>query len=253
MSFSLERLVFFSDAVFAIAITLLAIEIRLPEGAGDGDLNAAIADLAPMVFSYFLSFSVIGLSWLAHWRRYDLIERADERLAMINLAQLAFIALIPFPTALLGHYGDQAGPVILYAVIVACAGLLGTLTWIYADRNGMMRPGTTRETVRLATIRGLLLPLVFLSSLPLLLLHPYAVEAAWVLFFPLQALVDPATAGGAPCRRAGRNGRGDLTCTCVACERHRRQDAWLTALPAGRVKRRSWPSDGADRRLTLAT
>ncbi len=189
VSFSLERLVFFSDAVFAIAITLLAIEIRLPEGAGDGDLNAAIADLAPMVFSYFLSFSVIGLSWLAHWRRYDLIERADERLAMINLAQLAFIALIPFPTALLGHYGDQAGPVILYAVIVACAGLLGTLTWIYADRNGMMRPGTTRETVRLATIRGLLLPLVFLSSLPLLLLHPYAVEAAWVLFFPLQALV----------------------------------------------------------------
>ncbi len=189
MPFSLERLVFFSDAVFAIAITLLAIEIRLPERAGDGDLNAAIADLAPVVFSYFLSFSVIGLSWLAHWRRYDLIERADERLAMINLAQLAFIALIPFPTALLGQYGNQPGPVILYAVIVACAGLLGTLTWVYADRNGLIRSGTTRETVRLATIRGLLLPLVFLASLPLLVVHPYAVEAAWVLFFPLQAFV----------------------------------------------------------------
>jgi uncharacterized membrane protein len=115
--------------------------------------------------------------------------RTDERLALTNLAQLAFIALVPFATALLGQHGDQAGPVVVYAAIVAGAGLMGTLTWVYADRKGMLRPGTTRESIRLATIRGLILPIVFLASLPLLVIHPFVVEAAWVLVFPVQALV----------------------------------------------------------------
>jgi uncharacterized membrane protein len=69
--FGLERLVFFSDAVFAIAITLLALDIRVPELAGtvtnDG-LAAAIAALGPRIFAYVLSFAVVGLFWLAHWR-----------------------------------------------------------------------------------------------------------------------------------------------------------------------------------------
>ncbi len=189
LPFSLERLVFFSDAVFAIAITLLAIEIRLPEGIPDAAVNEAIADLLPSIFSYALSFTVIGLYWLAHWRRYDVIARADERLAMTNLVHLAFIALIPFPTALLGGHGDQPGPVVVYALVVAGAGLAGTATWIYADRAGLIGQAVSRQTIRLATLRGLVLPVVFLASLPLVMVNVYLVELTWILVFPLQAWV----------------------------------------------------------------
>ncbi len=137
--FSLERIVFFSDAVFAIAITLLAIDIRLPEAAGDGGqrLEEAILALAPVVFNYALSFAAIGLYWLAHWRRYDYVERADEGLAVINLAHLGFIALIPFPTALLGQHGDERASVTVYVLVVSAAGIVGTLSWLYAYRRGL--------------------------------------------------------------------------------------------------------------------
>jgi uncharacterized membrane protein len=72
----LERIVYFSDAVFAIAITLLVIDLRLPEFANstsltNAQINRVLHDLAPKIFSYVLSFSVIGLYWLAHWRRYQ--------------------------------------------------------------------------------------------------------------------------------------------------------------------------------------
>jgi uncharacterized membrane protein len=189
--FSLERITFFSDAVFAIAITLLALEIRLPESAptDPAHLGEAILGLAPVLFSYALSFAAIGLYWLAHWRRYDYVDRADEGLAVINLGHLAFVGLIPFPTALLGAHGDQPGPVIVYAVVLSAAGVVGTLAWLYAYRRGLVTPGIPASWVRLSALRGLAVPIVFTAALPLLVVHPFAVEAAWLLVFPVQAVI----------------------------------------------------------------
>ncbi len=189
--FSLERVVFFSDAVFAIAITLLALEVRLPDGAAldPSRLNEAIVGLGPALFSYALSFWVIGQYWLAHWRRYDFVVRADERLAVLNLAQLAFVALIPFPTSLLGVHGDQPGPVVVYAVVVSMAGVFGTASWAHAVRSGLIAPGVPRHVVRLTVARGLTVPIVFAAALVLLLVHPFAVEAAWLLVVPIGHLL----------------------------------------------------------------
>jgi uncharacterized membrane protein len=99
------------------------------------------------------------------------------------------VALIPFPTALLGAHGDQAGPVILYAVVVSAAGVVGALSWLYAYHRGLSSPGIPASWVRLTTLRGLAMPLVFVAALPLLLVHPFAVEAAWLLVFPVQLLI----------------------------------------------------------------
>lgn len=110
-----ERVLFFSDAVFAIAITLLVIELRLPElaeGATDASVADALGRLAPRLFAYGLSFAIIGLYWLAHWRRFQRIERTDHRLAVLNLVLLAFVALIPFPTGVIGEHGDTAPAVV---------------------------------------------------------------------------------------------------------------------------------------------
>jgi len=186
--FSLERMVFFSDAVFAIAITLLAIEIRLPEGVSDADVNDAIRDLLPMLFSYALSFAVIGVYWRAHWRRYALVARTDERLAVLNLVHLAFIALIPFPTAMLGRHGDQPGPVLVYALVVAAAGIMGTVSWRYTERAGLMRRDAAPEAIRTESIRLLAPWVVFVGSLPLIAVSPLLAEMSWILAFPLQTL-----------------------------------------------------------------
>jgi uncharacterized membrane protein len=190
--FGLERLVFFPDAVFAIAITLLALDLRLPQLAEDvaqGTFNAALVGLEPKLFSYGLNFAIVGLLWLGHWRRFEHVRAPSETLVAINLVLLALVALIPFPTALLGEHGDQPGAVVLYALIVSAAGIVGSVSWLYAERAGLTTPGRSRRWVRLSTLRGLVAPLVLLGSLPLVLVHPYAAEAAWVLIFPLQALM----------------------------------------------------------------
>jgi uncharacterized membrane protein/Arc/MetJ-type ribon-helix-helix transcriptional regulator len=164
-----ERMVFFSDAVFAISITLLAIDLRLPETAArltGGDLNRALVDLAPKVFTYAMSFAVIGLYWLAHWRRFDVIRSADERLVTINLVLLGFIGLIPFPTSLLGDHGDQPSVVILYALVMSGAGIAGTSSWLYANRAGLAPHGRSERWVRAVALRGLIIPAVFPRQSP---------------------------------------------------------------------------------------
>lgn len=188
-----ERLIFFSDAVFAIAITLLALDIRIPELVGrvsNGQLVDALIGLAPKLFAYALSFAVIGLFWLAHWRRYLLIERANETLVLLNVVLLGFVALIPFPTALLGAHGDLPSALIVYALIVSAAGLMGSATWIYAARHSLVRSGVTPRIVELGMFRALSIPMVMLASLALLpFVGTTITEMSWLLILPLQVLI----------------------------------------------------------------
>jgi uncharacterized membrane protein len=189
--FLLERIVFFSDAVFAIAITLLALDLRLPETAAalkGGALDTALAALGPRLVAYAFSFGVIGLYWLAHWRRYSAIRAANEGLAIINLILLGLVAVIPFPTSLLAEHGDQPTVVVIYALVVAAAGVAGSASWLYAARTGLTVSGSERW-VRLVALRGLAVPFVFVVTLPLAFINPLATQAAWLLGFPLQALV----------------------------------------------------------------
>ena len=188
----LERVVFFSDAVFAIAITLLVIDLRLPDlpsSATNADVAAALAALAPRLVAYVLSFAVIGLYWMAHWRRFHYIARVDERFLALNLVLLGFIAFIPFPTSLQGEHGNVPIVVAIYALTLAVSGFLGAASWVYAVRAGLTRPDMTPTDVRLGLYRGLSGPAVFLGSLVLLPIGPYAVEAAWLLIFPVQAVL----------------------------------------------------------------
>ncbi len=189
-----ERVLFFSDAVFAIAITLLVIELRLPdlgEHATSDDVLRALQAQAPRLFAYALSFLTIGTYWLAHWRRYQVVERIDFRLATINLLLLGFVALIPFPTGVIGEYGDTAAAVVFYAVTLSAAGIMGTVSWLYADRAGLTVPGLSRHHVRSSSLRGMAVPIVMLPSLVLLpLIGPPGVELSWLLIIPVQVLAD---------------------------------------------------------------
>ena len=132
-----ERLIFFSDAVMAIAMTLLVIDLRLPESLGamtDADLRAALDELGPRFLSVLLSFAVIAIWWHGHNRLFRTLERTDGALVVVNFAFLGAIAFLPFPTALIGRYVDRPSAVVLYAAtnLVAGSALLA-MRW-HADR-----------------------------------------------------------------------------------------------------------------------
>jgi len=144
----------------------------------------------PRIFAYALSFWVIGLYWLAHWRRYQYIERVDETLIALNLLLLGLVAFMPFPTALIGEFGDRLGIVVLYAGILSAAGAVGPVTWLYALRRGLVARDLPEGYARLAVIRAFSVPAIMLGSLLLLpVVSPQWVEASWFLIVPVQFIV----------------------------------------------------------------
>ena len=94
---SVERMVFFSDAVFAIALTLLALDLKLPEGIPAEQLDSALGAAWPQLLAYALSFVIIAETWMSHHSDFALIRRFNANLAWLNLALLFFIAMLPAP------------------------------------------------------------------------------------------------------------------------------------------------------------
>ena len=179
-SSSPERLVVFSDGVFAIAITLLALELRVPaQAAREGaPLWPLLVAEWPKIFSLVVSFGGIGLDRNAHRRTFAWIDKADGGLVFLSLVLLMLVSFLPFPTAVLGDYGEDPTAVIFYASSVAAVGCVQTLIWLYAVRRRLVRDDITAETVRIATIRKAT-PLVFLPSIGLALSMPEWAMPSW--------------------------------------------------------------------------
>ena len=175
----LDRLVFFSDAVMAIAITLLVIDLRLPALppiTTEAELRAALADLAPRVFSFVLSFAVIGLWWSTHHRFFGSVVRLDPTLLVLNLAFLGAIAFLPFPTSVLGSTLLPTS-VAIYAATNAVIGYLIATMRAIAERHALLGPTVPLDEYRRRTTRTLIAPSVFAASIPLAYVNP--VVAAW--------------------------------------------------------------------------
>ena len=185
-----ERAVFFSDAVFAIAITLLALEIRVPEGPDDAAaLREALLRLWPAFVSFFISFWFVGFYWVAHHRVFHHVRGYDRRLLFVNLLFLMWIVLLPFSSSLLGEHGDQRIVVIVYAAHIALAGLTLHWVWRYASRDPRLTDVSSMdERERRYNELGLSVPLVFLLSIGVSFVSVTAAE----LFCFLAFLVRPA-------------------------------------------------------------
>jgi uncharacterized membrane protein len=184
----LERLIFFSDAVFAIAITILVLDIRLPPGgesANNTELFHLLVGLWHKYLAYVLSFWVIGLYWTSHHRKFLLIKRFDNRLLTLNLLVLMVIAFIPFPTAVLSENANRTAT-IFYALIMALGGLLMLLLWWHAVRNdNLIDHHLDRRILWREVASPLATVAIFLLSIGLAFVDEGLVRLCWFLLLPV--------------------------------------------------------------------
>lgn len=180
-----ERLAFFSDAVFAIAMTLLVVELKVPQ-VNDAHLATALAELGPEYLSFVLSFTVIGAVWMSHHRKFRAIASYTQTLVRLNLVMLLAVASLPFSTAVLGRYGDSTVSVYIYASTISLIGLIMTALWWYAWRRALVEASVTRGVFRFVLVQSLPVPAVFLLSIPLAALCGATVaEFFWAAAIPL--------------------------------------------------------------------
>ena len=179
----LERLVFFSDAVMAIAITLLTVDLKLPElgeAATSLQLLHALAALTPRFLSFLISFLVIGVYWSSHHRYFNCIARMDGRLAALNMFFLLSIALMPFVAGLLGqYYYLPIGPAV-YAAAMAFTGFSMNAIWWYAShKRRLLKPEVSDAFIRTRRVLLSVGPIAFLLSIPLAWVDFVAIITAW--------------------------------------------------------------------------
>lgn len=132
----LERMIFFADAVFAFALTLLALEIRLPPGLGEGEFWPALAALGPQIGAFAISFALAGLWWLVHLAATRELAMFDWPTAICHLVFLVFIVLVPFAASMFGANILNNDALALYWLINAGASIAMTLMWWVMSRGG---------------------------------------------------------------------------------------------------------------------
>ena len=193
LAYGLERLVFFSDAVFAIAITLLAITLRVPDlppGQTDASFLRALGELGSEFFAFVVSFFVIAAFWVGHYRTFRYVVAADGRLVILNFLFLFCIASLPFPTSMIATAGDVRSAVIAYAAWVTVTGLLSTALWVYpAQVAHLTAPVVTPRIARSVTYGAAIIPIAFGLSILVAAVAPSLAWVFWLLAVPIQVVV----------------------------------------------------------------
>lgn len=185
-----ERLVFFSDAVFAIALTLLVIDLKVPPMDGTMSAWEVIASQWQGYFAYALSFTIISINWVAHHRKFRVIKKHDGGLMLLDLALLFFVAFVPFPTSLLSEYSPEPAAVVLYAFVVGILSALQYAVWSYAWRKGLVDKDVDIELYRFTRRNQWATTIVFWATIPVALFIGGDVAMwCWFALFPVNAAV----------------------------------------------------------------
>jgi len=179
-AFPHDRVVFFTDAVFAIAITLLVIEIHVPdrEAMLELGLGRALLHLVPTLFAYVLSFMVIAQYWAAHLRTWKEVGIVRAGLLWLNVFQLMFVALMPFTTGLYaesvtsGREGVMQSAFVIYCLNMAAVSLFSLWQRNHVIRTEGLRQRLGAREISWMRIRAVIPLAVFLSCIPLGYLIP---------------------------------------------------------------------------------
>ncbi|NBM19260.1 TMEM175 family protein [Streptomyces sp. GC420] len=185
-----DRLLAFGDAVFAIAITLLALDIGVPEGLDPSRLGEALRDALPDVRAYLLSFAVIGVLWVTQHAAFSFIARVDGWVLLSYMCLLAVVAALPFPTRLISDYGDTALATTLYAATIsAAAAFMAALQTRLLLAPELARRGVARSDIRHSLWQSLAVVTVFATSVPLTAVSAATAQYWWILAVPVRRVL----------------------------------------------------------------
>lgn len=163
-----ERMTFLSDGIFAITITLLVLEVKVPEIADNlvaTELPKELLHLVPNFLSYIISFIVLGIYWIAHHNMFMYIKHHNHVMLWLNTLFMMCIASVPFPTALLGRYPNQQISVVAYAGILALTGIVLNVIWWYATTHRQVDEGVEPGFITFVHRYIRIAPLVYLISI----------------------------------------------------------------------------------------
>ncbi|MCC6802347.1 MAG: DUF1211 domain-containing protein [Anaerolineae bacterium] len=149
-----------ADGVFAIVMTLLAFDMRVPveEQVDQLGLWGALVQLAPNLLSYIITFVILGVFWVGHHNQYFYIRRADRPLLWINIFFMMAVALLPFSAGVFSRYGSDRTSILVYNANLILSGLLLFLHWWYATRDSHLLSHEIEPRVRHLVYRRILTP-----------------------------------------------------------------------------------------------
>ena len=191
-SVEFARVLTFTDGLFAIAMTLLVVDLTVPTLADShsvGQLADALHDDQTKFISFVISFAVIGRYWLAHHTYFSTLQAMDRGLIALNLLYLAFIAFLPFPTALLGEYFENPLALTIYAINVAVVSGMEVVLFTYAYNHDFLERKIPRDVYRFGVVMSLAPVVFFVISIPIaFFVSSTAAAFSWFLGIPLAAV-----------------------------------------------------------------
>lgn len=189
--FGEDRLLFLADAVFAIAMTLLVLEIALPVGehiADEGHFNEALGTLIAQTLSYLITFAVLARYWIAHRSLMRLVDRLDTPVIWLTFLFLAFVAFFPVPSGILGDY-DFTGAVVFFTLALVGCGYSLLAIWLYVSgKSRLLGARISRRAIVDRSVDLAVAPTIFLLSLLLLptgRFNPSLIFLSWLLVVPV--------------------------------------------------------------------
>ncbi len=180
MDFQVGRFITFSDGVFAIVITIMVFELKVPEvdkNISDTLLWNSLRAMGLKFLGFFISYAIVGHYWSVHHRIYGYALKYTTALLWINLAFLLAVALLPFSSALLGEYSSHTNmqlPYAVYVLNVCLVALVNTWMWIYisSPKRDLLTRKISKARIKLGVYRSLVIPVIFLLSFLVSLISP---------------------------------------------------------------------------------
>jgi len=184
-----DRVAFFSDAVYAIAMTLLVVGIGVPN-VRDANLGKALSELDSSIISFFIGFFVLGYYWISHHQMFSALRAVNTPLLVVNLVYLAIVAFLPFPTAIVGVNGDAPLAFVLFASCLAAVSVLEVAIYVCACHYDLMQDPPDASMRRHDVIAGLIPAVFVVVSIPVAFVSTRTAFLAWLLIFPAEMLLD---------------------------------------------------------------
>jgi len=182
-AYDVGRLLALSDGVFAIAMTLLVLTIPVPQlsqPVSDVDLQGALRNMQGPLYSFALSFVLVGVYWMGHRRLLRDVVRTDGLLVWLNLFMLLLVCLVPFTAGVLSLYGNLATAVVVYAANLGLLGVLSLALRLQSWRGNLLSVPLSQGDRRVAVIDAVLSVAVFAASIPIALWRPDVAEYSWL-------------------------------------------------------------------------